>query len=221
MKFFVIGDTLKSLKEIYNCPQAPSLRSTSAAYTIIMSCQPYVTNVQTLGRMPKRFGQRCLKLLLHILMRIHYRLIHTHTHTYSQSEHKHLATDTPLVPYASVPANYKRSNQFHHHPVQGNRLQWHQLHGHCLCTWQPLTHKQGPSQPAFCCSPLQGRGRQTTAWFQKRQRIIHIHFVLYIICSQLLHWELTNRYSYSRFAIHLVIIVLLTGVWLHRQVSIK
>lgn len=55
----------------------------------------------------RAFGQRCLKLLPHILMRIHYCLIqivsntHTHTHTqsaHSHSVHKHLATDTPLSP---------------------------------------------------------------------------------------------------------------------------
>lgn len=40
------------------------------------------------------------------------RLIQTHTSTHSHSVHKHLATD-------SVPANYKRSNQFHHGPRPG------------------------------------------------------------------------------------------------------
>lgn len=133
---------------------------------------PQLTNVQTPGRMPKDVWREMFKapashtnenlLLSHSNTHKH-ALKHTRTSTHSHSVHKHLATDIPLVPYASVPANYKRSNQFHHGPVQGNRLQWHQLHGRCLCTWQPLTHRQGPSQPALCCSPLQGQVRLTAA----------------------------------------------------------
>lgn len=61
---------------------------------------------------------------------------------------------TSLVPYASVPANYKRSNQFHHGLIQGDRLQWHQLHGRCISTWHTYTHSD---QPALCGSPLKAK----------------------------------------------------------------
>ncbi len=157
------------LKDVY-CPHIPSLRTISAVHMFLWAVCLFSqqTNVQTLGRMPKDLWREMFKapashtnenpLLSHSNTPTH-----AHTSTHSHSVHKHLATDTPLVPYASVPANYKRSNQFHHGPVQGNRLQWHQLHGRCLCTWQPLTHKQGPSQPALCCSPPQGQARRTTA----------------------------------------------------------
>lgn len=81
--------------------------------------------MQTLGRMPKGVWTEMFKAAAshaneNPLVSC---LIETHTSTHSHSVHTHLATDSPLVAYASVPANYKRSNQFHHGPIQGNRLQ--------------------------------------------------------------------------------------------------
>lgn len=82
--------------------------------------------MHTLGRMPKgvqreMFKAPALHTNKHPLLSNSNKhtdaLAHIATHSYSV--HKCLDTDTPLVPYASVPANYKRSNQFHRGPRPG------------------------------------------------------------------------------------------------------
>lgn len=84
------------------------------------------------GRMPKGVWREMFKAAAvhtnkHPLLSNSNRHTHTEARTHARtSTHSHsslrcLATDSPpSVPYASVPANYKRSNQFHQGPHPGN-----------------------------------------------------------------------------------------------------
>lgn len=101
------------------------------------------TNVQTPGRMPKGVTQETFKApALHINKHLLLSDLHTHTHI------QRLAADSPLsptpqrLPITKVVIN---STVFPSRGIDFNDTP-------CLCTWQPLEHKQGSSQPALSAS---------------------------------------------------------------------